>query len=264
MLPEQRKRRLLELLSARGWADVSQLADELRVSAATVRRDLQFLEGHGHIKRTHGGAVLPHVSTAFEPVLVEKSGQNRKEKEAVAREAAKLVSNGEVVVLDSGSTILALAQELKRKRDLTVITNDLKIALELCDAPGFNVIVLGGKVRPSLYSVTGPSVEEALGRFNANHSFLGADGINLDAGLTNASLEEAPIKTLMIRCGQRATLLADHSKFGKASLVKVCDLTEFDLVLTDDGLESKVAKRYLEAGVNLSLVAKERTSEAVQ
>lgn len=264
MLPEQRKRRLLELLTVQGWADVGQLAAQLDVSPATVRRDLQVLEQHGHIKRTHGGAVLPHVSTAFEPHHLEKSGRNRHEKEAIARRAALTVENGDVVVLDSGSTMLCLAQELKVKRDLTVITNDLKIALELCDAVGFEVIILGGRIRPSLYSVIGPTVEDALRGLNANHSFLAADSVSVQAGLTNASLEETAIKRLMITCGRRSVLLADHSKFDKASLARVSDLTDFDELITDDGLDSSVAKRYTNAGVNLTLAPKEQKVEGIQ
>lgn len=257
MLPEQRKRRLLELLSENGGANVGYLADLLDVSAATIRRDLQLLESQGHIKRTHGGAVLPHVSTAFEPLHHEKSEQQLEHKQAIARAAADSVSNGEVVVLDSGSTTLALALELKRKRDLTVITSDLKIALELCDTPGFNVIALGGRVRPSLYSVIGPSVEQALSHLNANHSFLGADAVSLKAGLTNATLEEAPVKRLMMNCGQRTVLLADHTKFGKTSLAKVADLTEFDEVISDGDLDPKIAETYSDAGVNITRALEE-------
>lgn len=257
MLPEQRKRRLLELVSENGGADVGYLATLLDVSPATIRRDLQFLESHGHLRRTHGGAVLPHVSTAFEPHHREKSGRYLEHKRAIARAAAESVSSGEVVVLDSGSTTLALAHELKRKRDLTVITSDLNIAMELCDTPAFNVIVLGGKVRPALYSVVGPTVEQTLLNLNANHSFLGADAVSLKAGLTNATLEEAPIKRLMMLCGQRSVLLADYSKFGKVSLAKVTDLTDFDEVITDWELDSKVGEHYRDAGVNLTIAPKE-------
>ncbi|MEX2536041.1 MAG: DeoR/GlpR family DNA-binding transcription regulator [Trueperaceae bacterium] len=257
MLPEQRKRRLLELVSENGGADVGYLATLLDVSPATIRRDLHRLEGHGHLRRTHGGAVLPHVSTAFEPHHREKSGQNLEHKRAIARTAAKTVSSGEVVVLDSGSTTLALAHELKRKRDLTVITSDLTIAMELCDTPGFNVIVLGGKVRPSLYSVVGPTVEQTLTGLNANHSFLGADAVSLKAGLTNASLEEVPVKRLMMFCGQRTVLLADNTKFGKVSLAKVTDLTDFDEIITDEGLDAKIGEQYVDAGVHLTTASEE-------
>lgn len=260
MLPEQRKRRLLEMLSENGGANVGYLAEILGVSPATIRRDLQLLESQGHIKRTHGGAVLPHVSTAFEPLHYEKSGQQLEHKQSIARAAAMSISSGEVIVLDSGSTTLALAHELKRKRDLTVITSDLKIALDLCDTPGFNVIMLGGRVRPSLYSVIGPTVEESLAHLNANHSFLGADAVSLKAGLTNATLEETPVKRLMMNCGQRVVLLADHTKFGKTSLAKVADLTEFDEVVSDGDLDAKIADTYCDAGVNVTRASEEPTT----
>ncbi|MEX2541712.1 MAG: DeoR/GlpR family DNA-binding transcription regulator [Trueperaceae bacterium] len=252
MLPEQRKRRLLELLTENGGADVAYLARLLDVSPATIRRDLHLLETQGHIKRTHGGAVLPHISTAFEPLHSEKAGRQLEQKRAIARVAARSVSDGEVIVLDSGSTTLALARELKGKRDITVITSDLKIALELCDTPGFGVIILGGSVRPSIYSVIGHAVEESLANLNANSSFIGADAVSLEAGLTNATLEEVPVKRLMRDCGQRAVLLADHTKFGKRSLAKVGDLDDFDEIITDAGLEPQVARIYTDAGIKLT------------
>lgn len=252
MLPEQRKRKLLDLLQQNGAADVGHLAEVLDVSPATVRRDLQMLAEHGHVRRTHGGAVLPHVSTAFEPPYTEKSERNAEQKAAIAREASRRVAPGEVVVLDSGSTTLALARELKHLHDLTVITSDLKIALELGEVPSTTVIIVGGTVRTSLYSVIGPFAERMLQDLHSNHSFLGADAVSLQAGLTNATLEEVPIKRLMLRCGNRSVLLADSSKFGKASLAKIADLSEFDEVVTDCGISGSTTKAYADAGIQLT------------
>lgn len=253
MLPEQRKRRLLELLQQEGAADVTALSDELAVSSATVRRDLHALEIQGRIRRTHGGAVLPHVSTAFEPHYQEKTGRAANEKRQIAREAVKRVRPGDVVMIDSGSTTLAFARELKHLRDLTVITTDLMVAMEFGDAASITVIIIGGSVRPGFYSVIGPFAQTMLRDLHANQSFLGADAVSLDAGLTNATVEEVPIKRALLARGKHATLLADARKFGKASLAKIADLSEFDEVITDSGLDDTAIEAYADAGVLLTL-----------
>lgn len=253
MLPEQRRRRILEYLEDHGAADVPGLVRELDVSSATVRRDLQLLEQRGHVTRTHGGAVLNRISTAFEPLYRDKTQERWTEKKAIGALAAELVNDGEVVVLDSGSTTLALARELKAKRGLTIITTDLHIALELSDVPRFEVIIVGGIVRPGLFSVVGPDAERALGDLHANRAFLGADAIDLAAGVTNASMAEVAVKRHVIASAARPVLLADHSKFDKVSLVRIADLAAFDQVITDTRLDGEIRSRYAAAGTELSL-----------
>lgn len=254
MLPDQRRKKLLEVLNLAGAADVAQLAATLEVSPATVRRDLQYLEEHGFLRRTHGGAVLPFESTAFYPHHESKLQQNQAEKLAVVRAAAGRVSNGDVVVLDSGTTTLLLARELRAKRDLTVVTSDLKIALELTDVPGFEVICVGGTVRPRSYNTFGPFAEQMLRELHANHAFLGADGIDLVAGVTNATVTEVPVKRLMMRCGLAVTVVADHAKFGRVGLAKVADLTDFAEIITGPGLPAETIRRYRAAGARLTIV----------
>lgn len=255
MLPEERKRTLLQVLQRRGAADVGSLSESLGVSPATVRRDLHALETQGQLRRTHGGAVLPHVSTAFEPLHQEKMGRRADRKAAIARLAKDLVRPGEVVMLDSGSTTLALARELTTVPDLTVITSDLQIALELGDAPSVHVIIVGGTVRRSLYSVIGPYAERMLADLNANVSFLGADAVSFEAGMTNATVEEVPIKRAMMRAGRRSVLLVDSSKFGHASLARIADLTEFDEIVTDDALEPDTLRRCRDADLPVRIAS---------
>ncbi len=256
MLPEQRRRKIVDLMNRRGAADVDALAHAFEVSPATIRRDLRDLEGRGFIARTHGGAVAGAASTAFEPLYNEKARQARAEKEAIAAAAVLRVDDGEVVVLDSGSTTHALARELKaRRRGLTVITTDLMIALELGDAPGFETIIIGGVVRPQLYSVVGSMAESLLPGLHANHAFLGADAIDLDAGITNASLSEVGVKQHVLATTGHPILLVDHTKFGKVSLARVAGLAAFDEIITDDALPEPTARAYAEAGATLTRAA---------
>lgn len=252
MLPEQRRRHIVEVTHREGGADVPALAIQFGVSDATIRRDLAYLEERGFVMRTHGGAVASHVSTAFEPLYTEKSRRHRQRKEDIAALACKRVHDGEVVMLDSGSTTHALARELKvRRQALSVITCDLMIALELSDVPGFDVVIVGGSVRPRLYSVVGTLTEELLGSFHANHAFLGADAIDDDVGVTNANLAEVGVKRKLTRAASDTVLLADHSKFGKVSLARVAGLGAFDAIITDAGMPDDQLARFVDAGAQL-------------
>lgn len=254
MLPEERRRRIVDTLNREGAADVPALARAFGVSDATIRRDLHDLQDRGFVHRTHGGAVAYHLSTAFEPVFAEKIRRGKDAKDAIAAVAAERVEDGEVVVLDSGSTTHALARVLRsRRRGLTVITTDLMIALELSDVPGYEVIVVGGSVRPRLYSVVGPLAEGMLSDLHANHAFLGADAVSLESGVTNATLSEVGIKQRVVGCTPHPVLLADHSKFGKVSLAHVAGLRDFEEIITDDALPTETARVYRETGLTLTL-----------
>jgi DeoR family fructose operon transcriptional repressor len=257
MFPEQRRKQLLEYLAGNGIADVHELAKDLGVSPATIRRDLTSLEKAGRIKRTHGGAVMPYFSLAFEPVHNVKAGVLVEEKRAIAREAAQIVKDGEVVALDSGSTTLCLALELKHKRGLTIVTNDLNVARELCDVPTHEVVVIGGRVRPHLYNLVGPFAEQVLSAIRANHVFLGADAIDLHDGITNANLDEVPIKQRMIAAGANRVLLADHSKFGRVSFAKVADVETFDRIITDWQVTNDTLEAFDRLGTTLVVAKKE-------
>lgn len=244
MLPEERRRKLLDHIRTNGSMNVAELSERLRVSAATIRRDLQELQARGTVQRTHGGAVPPAPSSAYEPLHEHKQHVNEAEKRAIGLYASGFVDDGDVIVLDSGSTTLALAQHLGDKRGVTVITTDLKIAVQASDDPAVEVIITGGRVRPRLYSIIGPAAEATLEGFHARTVFLGADAIDADAGVTNANLDEVAVKRKVLACGQRKILLADHTKFGKTSLAKVCDLDLFDHIITDAGLSEEVAAQY--------------------
>jgi DeoR/GlpR family transcriptional regulator of sugar metabolism len=267
------------------------LSDKLDVSPATIRRDLQYLEDQGLLRRTHGGAMLPFESTAFYPHHDSKLQQNQSEKAAIARVAAQRVANGDVIsthakeivkvvllisrqhaalvmrtsqellcrrlALDSGTTTLLMAREQRNKRDLTIVTTDLKIALELTDVPSFEVICVGGTVRPHSYNTLGAFAEQMLRELHANHAFLGADGIDLNAGITNATVTEVPVKHLLMRCGLAPTLIADHSKFGRVGLARVAELGDFVEIITGPGLSAEKLKHYLAAGARLTIAEEE-------
>jgi DeoR/GlpR family transcriptional regulator of sugar metabolism len=254
MLPEERRRAILQYVRRSGSMDVAALSQRVRTSAATIRRDLRLLEQRGDLQRTHGGAVPSSPGTAFEPIYQEKFAEYANEKAAIALHAATLVRDGDVVTLDSGSTTFGLVPHLRALRNLTVITTDLKIAVALADGSAVEVIVVGGRVRPNLFSVVGPSAEASLDQLHADIAFLGADGIGLETGVTNANLDEAAIKRRVLRNSRRTVLLADHSKFGKTSLARVCDLDAFDEIVTDTGLSDEIHAPYAQRGARITRV----------
>lgn len=191
---ERREQILIAL--AEGEADVDVLAQRFGVSPSTVRRDLQRLSKEKAVMRTYGGAIL--APSAVEETLAEREVRNIEAKQAIARAAAAYIQDGETLILDGGSTVTALAQ-LLRERTLRVITNNMKVAWMLTDAPGISLILLGGTIRPISMTSYGPLAEEAMRTLTAARLFTSADGVVAERGLCEATLEQASLKRLMMR-----------------------------------------------------------------
>ena len=234
MLPAERRQRILELIQHSGSATVEELAEAVGSSSSTVRRDLDRLAALSLVIRTHGGAVLPTHSTAYEKRYTEKRILRQHENH-IGKAAAEFVQEGETVILDSGSTTLEVARNLAAKKHLTIITNDLFIATEITYHPSTTVIVTGGILRPGFNVVVGSATESFLMSVHVDKSFLGGDAVDFDYGLTNATLSEASVKQLMIKAAREAYLVVDHTKFGQRALAKVADLESFKLIVTDHG-----------------------------
>jgi DeoR/GlpR family transcriptional regulator of sugar metabolism len=255
MLPDERQFRIVEIVNRNGAVEVARLAEELGVSLVTIRRDLDRLADAGLLVRSHGGAVsVRQASTAFDPPYEVKRQVRLAEKRAIGEAAADLVEDGETIVLDSGSTTYQIVPHLSRRRDLTIVTNDLVIALELSRTTSHHIVMLGGAVRTGIFSTWGPHTEQMMAELSVNKAFLAADAVSPARGVMNAILEEVPVKRMMLHAGHRI-LVVDHSKFLKTALAKVCNLDELDLVLTDDGLPEKVRTEIAMLGVELRLAA---------
>lgn len=232
-LPAERHQRILKLLEARGSLRTADLQQAIGVSIATIRRDLSELAERNLLERTHGGALLRTPGTAHEPPFSVKSTLMREEKERIAEGAARLVSPGSTVILDSGSTTLALARRLAGRR-ITLIALDLPTA-QAAAAGQTEVLLVGGRVRNGLFSLVGPWTEETLRGLHGDVFFLGADAVD-DDEVTNSTVDEAAVKRLAIRAAREVVLLADHSKFGRKALAQVCLLGELSAVVTDRGI----------------------------
>jgi DeoR/GlpR family transcriptional regulator of sugar metabolism len=234
LLPNERRKWILDQLSKDEKIDIDQLAEQCRVSAMTIRRDLSLLEEEEKIIRTFGGAILNKPLIVETPFLT-KEGKYSRQKRRIAEKAMSLVSDHSTILLDSGTTTLEIARLLKEKKNLTVITNDIKIAAELMDSE-VKVIVAGGELQNNVGALFGPITEQILKNIHVDLFFLGAHAVHLDAGITVTTFEKASIKKLMIEAAGTTWLVADSSKFDQKSFTKVCDLSSLDGVITDDGL----------------------------
>jgi len=250
---QERRRRIIELLHQAGSVQVRDLAQKLGVSEMTIRRDLEWLSRKGQVVRTYGGAA-PAAGLIGELPYAAKAVEHTEEKARIARAAAALVQEGDVVLLDAGSTTAAVARQLKGRRGLTVITPDLKIALELCDEPGIRVIVTGGTAMPELYHLMGPLTEQFLRSVTANIAFVGTPAADVSYGLSTPTLEKVPLKQGIIRAAQRAVLVADASKFNRRATYQICPLTDLSLIISDRSLPAEVAEAIRRGGVPLDLV----------
>jgi DeoR/GlpR family transcriptional regulator of sugar metabolism len=250
---EERQHQIGRLVAELGRVRVGDLALRFRVSGVTIRKDLDVLERQGRVVRTHGGAVSP-AGAGMERAFDVRERLQRAEKEAIGREAAALVADGESIALDASTTAYAMARHL-RTRDrwlhLTVVTNGLRIALELAGVAGVTVVVPGGFVRPEALSLVGPLGEGLLERVNVQRVFLGATGFTVEAGLCDGTEEEAQIKRLMVAAGSEVVGLVDHTKWSRRSLATFCPTSSLSTVITDAPGPPGMAEALRTAGVQL-------------
>jgi len=253
MLVEERRRTILQMLDEQGSVMVEELAERFSVSSVTVRADLAALERTGRLVRSHGGAVKPQV---YDMPLGVKETLHRREKTRIGQAAAKMIRDGETVLLDSGTSTAALAREVKvlPLRALTVITNALNIAMELAGLRHVRVIMLGGMLREMSYSLVGPHAEQILERFHVDRLFLGVDGVDPEVGLTTPDVLEARLNALMIRVSRQVIVVADSSKFGRRSLSKIADLEAVHKVVTDRKISAEMLRALKNANVEVMVV----------
>lgn len=258
MLPLKRRKKILEKLDHSDSVKVEDLASEFEVSPTTVRRDLKNLEKKGLVRRDYGGAVkVERSSTSFEPPYHLKKKEHHEEKRKIGRVASELVQSGETLILDSGSTTLEFAKALDKKMPLTVVTNDLKVSMELVDKETIEFFVLGGKHRKGVYTLQGALAEQAVKNFKVNRTFLGADAID-EKVISNVNTEEVQLKKAMVEAGDKVTVLADHSKFGKRVFTTVCPIDSIDSIITDEPLAESTKRKYEEAGVEIMVTDNSR------
>ena len=235
-IPAQRQQQILEYLQSHKSITIRKAAEIFMVSEATVRRDLDELASTGKIERTHGGAVL-HTGTGFEWQHAEKMQEMIPEKKRIAIAAKKLIEDGDSLFLDTGTTTYLLAEELKEKKRLTVVTNNLDIAYTTELDATSTMIITGGIRRDGYSSLVGDIAADLVRKLYVDVSFIGADAVSVGNGVFNTNFNEIGIKKSGIESGKRKVLLADSSKVSRKALAKICDLQEFDIIITDSGID---------------------------
>jgi DeoR/GlpR family transcriptional regulator of sugar metabolism len=251
MSKQRRHERILALLEAHGECGVEMLAEDFGVSTMTVRRDLAELVASGRVQRTHGGAALSSAGIA-QFRFTHRNEDCAAEKRAIAQAVAEHVTPGMSVVLDTGTTALEVARELRPIGELRVLTTSLPIAAELHDTPGLELILLGGVFRRGLPDLTGPLTERNLAEFRVDLAVLGADAVEPDGVFTN-DLSVARVTQAMVATAETAVLVVDHSKFARRSFVKYADWEQFATVFTDSGLPDGCRDWLLQAGPEIVL-----------
>jgi DeoR/GlpR family transcriptional regulator of sugar metabolism len=238
LLGEARRARILAWLQEEGSARVRTLAEAFEVSEVTMRQDLEKLEADGHIVREHGGAFLKSVTQQVRSMALQHL-DNMDAKRRIGRAAAALASDGETVILDSGSTTTEVAAQLIGKRDMTVITNALNIALMLGAEPGFEVHMTGGHFKAPTLSLSGERSADYFRGLFVQKLFLATAAIDLEAGLTYPAMSDIAVKRAMIGAAQTVILVADSSKIGQRSFTSLGGLELVRTLVTDDAIRDE-------------------------
>lgn len=247
MLALERQREIVTLLSEKGSARVTELAQRFEVTEETIRRDLDKLEADGKLTRSHGGAVvvkeseLPHWQREY---------VNQREKEAIAREAAKLVEEGDTLILDASSTSWFLARRLPEV-PLTVITNSLPVALVLGERASCKVICPGGTLVPTSMSLVGSETQLGLRRYHARRLFLSCRGFDAQRGACDISEEQAMVRRVMMEIADECNLLVDGSKLGERALSVIAPPTAFTRIFTDEQADPERCRTLEQLGLPL-------------
>ena len=255
LLVEERRRLIVEQVEREGRATVAELAAHFRISPVTIRADLEALARNAALVRSHGGAV-PAPAHAPDTPLSIKETRRHAQKRRIGQAAAKLVEDGETIILDSGSTTVEIARALRARKwnNLTVVTNGLHIALELGAIPAIRVMMLGGLLRASSHSLVGPGAEQMLAQLSADRLFLGVDGIDPEVGVTTPDPQEAALNALMIRMARQTVAVFDASTLGQRSLSVIAPVSALSAVITDVSADARYVKALKESGVTVRLV----------
>lgn len=246
-----RRDRIVQLANTTGLASVEELSQLFGVTASTIRRDLAKLTGDGRLARTYGGAMA--LAAHPEASLRQRTGEAFEAKQAIARWAAAQIGAGETILLDAGSTVGALAHELRTAKELTIATTGLTALQELSDVETLHIECLGGTLRPLSQGFVGPLAEAALDRMTFDRVFLGADGVSPERGICEADLRQTRLKELMARRAEQVYVLAHAAKLGRGPFHAWAQLPPGWTLVTDSAAEAPVVEALRARGVHVVL-----------
>lgn len=250
---EERRERILAMLAKQKRVTIAELSKTFNLGEATIRRDLNEMEARGLILRTHGGAI-PADNAAEEVAFKVRENRNKDEKERIARFISQIVRNGETLMLDGGSTTLAIVHALKTKNNLVLVTNSPLLANEMVGVNGSQVILTGGELQDKTYVTVGPVAEHTLSQFRADRVIVGMSAMMPDEGFFTVNHYEAEIKRAMIKSGKEVIVAMDSSKVGKITFSFVTDFSHIDKLIIDDGVSPEIIEKIEKQGVEVIVV----------
>ncbi|MDD3252445.1 MAG: DeoR/GlpR family DNA-binding transcription regulator [Lachnospiraceae bacterium] len=257
MLVEQRYQKILDLMQEDGSVRVSRLKQEMDVSSETIRRDLENMEAQGLIRRTRGGAFLnvdkksDQESSAYTP-FGTRDQEKPENKEQIAEYALHFIQEGQSIALDSGTTAFALAKAIKKHfHSLTVVTNSWAIINELSDAEGITVIATGGVFNREEKAFISDMAGMIFSKLSINTFFLTTCGISVDKGITYQRMNEIIVQEKMMEASADTIIIADSSKLGVNSLVKMCDVDKISMIITDSEASAEQIEPFVKAGIRV-------------
>ncbi len=227
----KRHAEIMKLLQMKKSCSVIELASTLDVSDETIRRDIRQLAATGAVEKIHGGVVLPQ--NTLEPPFLSRMQEQQEEKIRIARLTASLINDGETILLDNGSSSCYVARELITHRNLTVVTNSTEVARELCSRNQNRVFMAGGEIRSDDSAAYGPAAIQFAKQFSTNRAILSMGSITAEEGCLDYDLSEAEFKRAVMSQARSIIVVADHTKFSRSGVVKVCDFDQVDLLITD-------------------------------
>ena len=250
MLAEQRREKILELIRENGNVRVNYLSKLFGVSEPTIRQDLDKIEAAGEIARDHGGAYLKNMQLSVSSLSLEHR-ENMDLKRKIGQKAAEYVKDGSSIIMDSGTTVTELANAVKGKKDLRIITNSLNIALILGAEQGMEVHMTGGEFKAPTLSLTGDRAASFFQNTHAQQLFLATAGVSVSGGLTYPGFSDIPVKRAMIESAEEIFLLADSTKIDKTAFAALHALDQIDYLITDDGISEKQSEEFQRFGIKV-------------
>lgn len=263
MKPKQRQALILEFLRIHGRSTVQDLVSHFATTGTTIRKDLTSLQDDGTVIRTYGGVMLNR-DDGDQPID-RKTQINAEKKRAIARKASDLVAEGDTIIFDAGSTVLKMVPHLAKFNNITIMTNSLTIVKELVELKSDQVILMpGGTYRATSASLHGSLAELAFSHYSFDKLFMGADGVDIQAGVTTYN-EVFSVSQAMCHAAKKIILLVDSSKFGRKSPNVVCSLNVVDTLITDSGISPHLVKELEDMNINVIIVdSDENALHAVQ
>ena len=253
MTQAERHQYIKEQLERKGFIRVVEVAEQLGVSGATIRKDLRIMESLHLLYRNHGSASLMTPKVVDLPVQ-KKSKINSEQKLKLARMADTLIADDDSIIMTSGSTIEALALNLGNHGNLNIVTPSIRVGVYLSEKDNVEILMLGGKLIVKSLSVRDTYSEEGLKYVNCSKMFCSCDGFDIEAGVTTATVEEARMTNTMMNAASQVILLVDSSKIGKTAYGKICDVSRIDVLITDSGISQSIKERIEEEGVQVIVV----------